>query len=151
MLRWELWSRVPSQLLNLQYTSKHLLELGWSDWVVEEPLFLSRPAKRQSRYQIQFIGIARRVLTGLAWGWAETATTGGGGGHKSWPSCKTIAPLTTSSSRLMLKWSFSPIDSKNLEILLAYKVELCVGKRLGKSVKPIWTTSYIKHKIGLYF
>ena len=34
-----------------------------------------------------------------------------------------------------------PMLSKNFDILLAYSVELCVGRRLDRSVRPTWMTS----------
>lgn len=93
---------------------------------------------------------AGRLGTALAGfvSWAAPAagafeTLSIGGGHMSCPLCKTMLPRTTSSSKLMWKWSFSPIDSRNFDTLFPYSVELWVGRRLGKSVNPMCTTSWI--------
>jgi hypothetical protein len=74
---------------------------------------------------------------------AEGACGGAGGAGRAAggtisPCCVTIAPRTTSSSRLMPKWFRSgAIESKNLVMLFEYRVEDWVGSREGRSVYPI--------------
>jgi hypothetical protein len=74
-----------------------------------------------------------RKLTDLG---AEAGVGGGaalGAGHKTSPWWVTIDRLTTSSSRLMLNRPASPMDKRNLVMLLEYNVLDWVGSRDGRS------------------
>ena len=83
--------------------------------------------------------IALVSATSAAWA-ALGAVTGGGRGRGAGgnlvPLCRTMDPRTTSSSRLMAKRLFSPIESRNFVMLFEYSVEDCVGSREGRSVYP---------------
>jgi hypothetical protein len=73
------------------------------------------------------------MLTGFG---AETGVGGGvalGAGHKTSPWWVTIDRPTTSSSRLILNRPPSPIDNRNLVMLLEYNVLDWVGSREGRS------------------
>ena len=71
-------------------------------------------------------------------------TLAGGGGHIISPLSSTKAPLTASSLWSMKKWSLclvkGPMDSRNLDRLLLYRVLDWVGRRLGRSVYPMQVT-----------
>lgn len=67
---------------------------------------------------------------GAGAGGGKARTTGG----RIWPWWTTIEPLTTSSSRSTLKWLSLPIERRNFEMLLEYKLDDCVGNLEGRSV-----------------
>ena len=70
-----------------------------------------------------------------ALGGATGGGAGRGAGGMGVPFCKTMAPRTTSSSRLIAKWLLpGPIESRNFVTLFEYNVEDCVGRRDGRSV-----------------
>ncbi len=61
-----------------------------------------------------------------------------GAGHFIWPSSRISAPWTASSLGSMQKWPLCPVkgpmDSRNLEMLLLYRVLDWVASREGRSV-----------------
>ena len=68
-----------------------------------------------------------------------------GAGHIITPLSRMRALLTAESSWSMRKRVLSlvvkgPMDSRNLVMLLLYRVDDCVGRRLGMSVKPMQFT-----------
>lgn len=78
------------------------------------------------------------AVASVSFGVGGGATTGGGtgrgaGGSRT-PLCSTMDPRTTSSSRLIAKWLFVPMERRNLVMLFEYSVEDWVGSREGRSV-----------------
>ena len=72
--------------------------------------------------------------TFAALGGATGGGAGRGAGGRTLPLCSTMAPRTTSSSRLIAYLPSPPIESKNFVTLFEYSVEDCVGRREGRSV-----------------